>query len=132
MISGLKTLSSKLPEAPPMLDRGVVAEHLGRRPSSALRDWVGFTLPGMIELPGSFSGDRDLAEPGARAGREPADVVARSSSGATASVFSAPWADDQRVVRRERLELVRRRDERQARQLRDPFAAPRRRSRAAR
>ena len=37
--------------------------------------WVGLTLPGMIEEPGSFSGSDQLAEAGARAGAEQADVV---------------------------------------------------------
>ena len=38
-------------------------------------DCVGFTLPGMIELPGSFSGIVISPSPAARTGREPADVV---------------------------------------------------------
>ncbi len=47
----------------------------GRRPWSAPRDWVGLTLPGMIELPGSLAGQDQLAEAAARARAEPADVV---------------------------------------------------------
>ena len=37
--------------------------------------WVGFTLPGMIDEPGSFSGMRSSPMPAARAGGEPAHVV---------------------------------------------------------
>ena len=37
--------------------------------------WVGFTLPGMIDEPGSFSGSDEFAEARARAGAEEADVV---------------------------------------------------------
>ena len=37
--------------------------------------WVGFTLPGMIEEPGSFSGSDQLAEPGARARAQQPDVA---------------------------------------------------------
>ena len=37
--------------------------------------WVGLTLPGMIEEPGSFSGSADLADAGARAGAQQAHVV---------------------------------------------------------
>ena len=54
-------------------------------------DWVGLTLPGMIELPGSFSGI--VISP--RPERGP-DASQRTSlaifMSAAASVFSAPWA----------------------------------------
>ena len=46
-----------------------------RTPSSSPRDWVGLTLPGMIELPGSFSGMVELAQPACGPGRQPAQVV---------------------------------------------------------
>ena len=36
---------------------------------------VGFTLPGMIEEPGSFSGKRQFAQAAARAGSQPANVI---------------------------------------------------------
>jgi hypothetical protein len=36
-------------------NRGVVADHLGADHGQASH-WVGLTLPGMIEEPGSFSG----------------------------------------------------------------------------
>ena len=54
---------------------------------------VGLTLPGMIELPGSFSGMRSSPSPERGPEREQADVVARSSISAAASVFSAPCAN---------------------------------------
>src|SRR6266446_5701486 len=53
MISGRETLSSKLPDAPPM------ATSLPITCAQSIviaSDCVGLTLPGMIELPGSFSG----------------------------------------------------------------------------
>ena len=59
---------------------------------------VGLTLPGMIELPGSFSGMRDLADAAARARGEPAHVVgdlhqrAASVLSAPCSATSASWA----------------------------------------
>ena len=65
-ITGLNTLSSKLPCEPANADRGVVADHLDadhRHPSLC----VGFTLPGMIDEPGSFSGRSSSPRP--RAGR---------------------------------------------------------------
>ena len=37
--------------------------------------WVGLTLPGMIDEPGSLGGSTSSAEPAARARAEPADVV---------------------------------------------------------
>ena len=67
--------------------------------------WVGLTLPGMIEEPGSFSGSEQFAEAGARAGAEQPDVVGDLEQ-ATASVFSAPWRRTHRVVGGQRLELV--------------------------
>lgn len=36
---------------------------------------VGFTLPGMIELPGSFSGNGNFTEAASGAAGQPADVV---------------------------------------------------------
>ena len=71
-------------------------------------DWVGFTLPGMIELPGSFSGRIELAEPARGPGAQPADVVgdlheARRERGERAA------GEHDGVVRGQRRELVRRR-----------------------
>ena len=45
-----------------------------------------------MELPGSFSGMRDLADAGARARRPASARRWRSSSAQAARVFSAPWA----------------------------------------
>ena len=42
--------------------------------------WVGLTLPGMIELPGSFAGRLQLADAAARPRCEPSDVVGEPSS----------------------------------------------------
>ena len=53
--------------------------------------WVGFTLPGMIELPGSFSGIRisPIPQRGPDARRRTSLAILKSE---TATVFSAPWA----------------------------------------
>src|SRR5262249_13167561 len=61
-ISGLYTFSSKLPEAPPMLTATSLASTCAQTMVSA-SDWVGFTLPGMMLLPGSFSGIRSSPSP---------------------------------------------------------------------
>ena len=55
MMSGLKTFSSKLPEAAPMPTATSFPITCAATIVSA-SDCVGLTLPGMIELPGSFSG----------------------------------------------------------------------------
>jgi hypothetical protein len=54
--------------------------------------WVGFTLPGMIELPGSFSGSAisPIPERGPDASRRTSLAILLS---APASVFSAPCAN---------------------------------------
>ena len=54
--------------------------------------WVGLTLPGMIELPGSFSGRRNSPRPA----RGPLPIRRTSLPilvKAMASIFSAPWKD---------------------------------------
>ena len=55
MMTGLKTFSSKLPDAAPMPTATSFPITCAHTIVSA-SDCVGFTLPGMIELPGSFSG----------------------------------------------------------------------------
>ena len=55
MMSGLKTLSSKLPEAPPR-EMATSLPITCAQSMVIASDWVGLTLPGMMELPGSFSG----------------------------------------------------------------------------
>ena len=53
--------------------------------------WVGFTLPGMIELPGSFSGIAisPIPQRGPEASRRTSLAILKSE---TATVCSAPWA----------------------------------------
>ncbi len=70
MMSGLKTFSSKLPDAPPSPMATSLPITCAHSMVSA-SDCVGFTLPGMMELPGSFSGMRQLPNP-ASAARTPA------------------------------------------------------------
>ena len=76
--------------------------------------WVGLTLPGMIEEPGSFSGSDDLAEAGARARAHQPDVVGDLEQ-AGGEAGQRAVREDERVVRGQRLELVRRRGEGQGR-----------------
>ena len=79
---------------------------------------MGFTFPGMIEEPGSFSGIDKLGEPGARtAGHQPdiiRDLVERDGECAQRA-----RQVDECVVSALHRELVRRADERQISQLRD-------------
>ena len=89
-ISGLKTFSSKLPEAPPIATATslpitwaqtiVIASHC-----------VGLTLPGMMLLPGSFSGMRSSPMParGPEASQRTSLAILVSE---VASVLSAPLA----------------------------------------
>mmetsp|Transcript_5074 Transcript_5074/g.12715 ORF Transcript_5074/g.12715 Transcript_5074/m.12715 type:complete len:218 (+) Transcript_5074:66-719(+) len=61
-MTGLKTLSSKWPWAPP---NWAVAQSPTTRAATMVTasHCVGFTLPGMIELPGSFSGNEISPRP---------------------------------------------------------------------
>ncbi len=77
---------------------------------------VGLTLPGMIEEPGSFSGRRDLAEAGARPRAHQPDVVCDLEE-AGRKADQRAVREDERVVRRQGLELVRRRREGQGGEL---------------
>ena len=75
--------------------------------------WVGLTLPGMIEEPGSFSGRINSPKP--ERGPEPRNRMSLAIlNRSAASALSAPWANTQRAVRGQRFELVGRADERQA------------------
>ncbi len=85
--------------------------------------WVGFTLPGMIDEPGSFSGKPQLAQAGARAGAEPADVV-RDLHEARGERLQGAGREDRRLLAGERRELVRRGRERDARELGDAGRGP--------
>ena len=74
----------------------------------------------MIDEPGSFSGQRQLAE-ARTAGPEPSRRISLAILNSdTATVLIAPCAEDHGVVRGERLELVRRRGEGKAGDRRDP------------
>jgi hypothetical protein len=78
-ISGLKTFSSKLPDAPPT----VIATSLPNTWQHTIvsaSHWVGLTLPGMIELPGSFSGI--TSSPSPERGPRPASARRWRSSSA--------------------------------------------------
>ena len=67
---------------------------------------VGFTLPGMIDEPGLVLGQDQLAEPGTRPGRQPADVVGDLHQRHRERLERAA-REHERVVRGERGELVR-------------------------
>ncbi len=90
MMSGLKTFSSKLPEAPPIPTATSLPITWAHTMVSASH-WVGFTLPGMIELPGSFSGMRSSPIPlrGPEASQRTSLAILVS---APARVRSVPWA----------------------------------------
>ena len=62
MITGLKTLSSKLPDAP-AIEIAVLFPITWTQTMVMASHWVGFTLPGIMELPGSFSGIRSSPMP---------------------------------------------------------------------
>ena len=54
--------------------------------------WVGFTLPGMIDEPGSFSGKRSSPKP--ERGPEPSSRMSLAILNIeVATVLSAPWAN---------------------------------------
>ena len=80
--------------------------------------WVGFTLPGMIDEPGSFSGSDSSPRParGPDASQRMSLAIFISD---TASVCIAPLREDDLVVGGERGELVRRGDERKPGELGD-------------
>ena len=90
MITGLKTFSSKFPCEPakPM------AASLPKTCTATMviaSDCVGFTLPGMIDEPGSFSGSINSPSParGPEASQRMSLAIFISEA---ASVFSAPLA----------------------------------------
>ena len=69
--------------------------------------WVGFTLPGMIELPGSFSGMRSSPRPerGPEASRRTSLAIFEKRGGQR---LQRAVREQQRLVSAERGELVRR------------------------
>ena len=81
-------------------------------------DCVGFTLPGMIEEPGSFSGMIKFAEAAARAGGQPANVVGDFHQRRGQS-FQGAAGEDEFVVGGKGGEFVRMRAEGEAGELGD-------------
>ena len=82
--------------------------------------WVGLTLPGMIDEPGSFSGSASSPRP--ERGPEPSRRMSLAIlNSAAAAALIAPWREHHGVVRGQRLELVGRGDERQAGDRGDPL-----------
>jgi hypothetical protein len=57
---------------------GIIAHDTCTQTMGQRLAWVGFTLPGMIEEPGSFSGSDQLPKAGARAGAQEAGCRWRS------------------------------------------------------
>ena len=90
MTSGRNTLSSKLPEAPPTL---IATSLPSTWAHTMVRDshWVGLTFPGMMELPGSFSGMMSSPIPllGPEASQRTSFAIFMREA---ASVFNAPCA----------------------------------------
>src|SRR5471032_448618 len=89
MINGLKTLSSKLPDAPP-IDTATSFPITCAATIVMASHCVGLTLPGMIELPGSFSGMEISPMPQ----RGPEDNQRTSLAifiSDAANPFNAPW-----------------------------------------
>ena len=69
--------------------------------------WVGLTLPGMIDEPGSFSGSEISPMP--ERGPEPIRRMSLAILNRPAArLASAPWVKTRASLRGERLELVRR------------------------
>ena len=116
MMSGLKTLSSKLPDAPPMLIATSLPKHLRAQHGHRL-------ALGRVDLArhdraaGLVLGDAQLADAAARARRQPAHVVGDLHQRRGQRLERAVGVH-QRVVGGERLELVGRGHERQPGQLR--------------
>ena len=123
MMSGLKTFSSKLPDAPPMLTATSLPITCAQSMVMA-SDWVGFTLPGMIELPGSFSGMVISPMPQRGPGGQPAHVVGDLVERRGQRLERAVRVDE-RVVGGQRLELVGRGHERDGRSARRACRATR-------
>ena len=88
-MTGLKTLSSKWPDAPAMVSVVSLPNTRVQTMVSASA-WVGFTLPGMIELPGSFSGS--ASSPSPERGPLPKKRMSLAIlNRAAAVVLIAPW-----------------------------------------
>ena len=90
-MTGLHTLSSRLPRLPAVATAtSLPSTWIPTMIMASL--WVGFTLPGMMDEPGSFSGR--ASSPSPQRGPEPSQ---RTSSAIfiseTARVRSAPWVN---------------------------------------
>jgi len=117
MISGLKTFSSKFPEAPPHVHRHVVAGDLGAHHGEGL----GLRRVDLARNDGTAGlvlRDGNLADPAAGPGGQPPDVVGNLHEGRRQSL-ERPVNRHQGIVGRQGLELVLRRDERVPGQLGD-------------
>src|SRR5207302_11433777 len=91
MITGLKTLSSKLPCDPPK-PTAAVAPCTCTQTMVMASHCVGFTLPGMIDDPGSFSGIDNSPNP--QRGPEASQRISLEIfMNDAASVSIAPWAN---------------------------------------
>ena len=101
-----------MPDAPPMLTATSLPSTCAQSIVSASH-WVGLTLPGMIELPGSFSGMRISPSPerGPDASQRTSLAIFMSDA---ASVFSAPCANTSASCAASASNLFGARDERQA------------------
>ena len=115
-ITGLKTLSSKLPCEPPKATAASLPKTCTQTIVMA-SDCVGLTLPGMIDEPGSFSGIVISPMPLRGPGGQPAHVVGDLHQRAGERAQRGAGGH-QGVVGGEGRELVRRRHERAARLLR--------------
>ena len=100
MRTGLQTLSSKLPREPATPTATSLPKTWTQTMIMASH-CVGLTLPGMIELPGSFSGKLQFAKARARTGTEPPDVVGDLRQARRQRPDGAV-GEDERVVRGER------------------------------
>src|SRR6202158_614376 len=90
MMTGLKTLSSKLP-CVPAIEIAVSLPITCTQTIVIASDCVGLTLPGMIDEPGSFSGSVSSASP--QRGPEPIQRMSLAIFiSEHASVLSAPLA----------------------------------------
>src|ERR1700733_5601638 len=89
-MTGLKTFSSKLP-CEPANPIAAVAPCTWTQTMVMASHWVGFTLPGMIEEPGSFSGIDNSPRP--QRGPEASQRISfEIFINEADKVSSAPWA----------------------------------------
>ena len=92
MMMGRMVLSSKLPWLPAKAT-AVSSPMTWMQIMTMASHWVGLTLPGMMELPGSLSGEEEFAEAAAGAGGEPAHVVGDFHEGDGGAAEAGAGAD---------------------------------------